>query len=197
MGKQNKKMQKLTNFLFLTILICAHITINTKTLKSQVNKTQKGQNTEKIRPTSAPQQKARTETQVDPVLAKPKVAAPVTKNKFSKKNKTAAPKKKVTPPKKNKKLGQNKKNRGSADAAPKAPKKPAPKKAAPKKKKANKKKAAKKNNRKNKEAEAPKKSNIRRNQPKPSKRERRVEREIEAAASVEVTPRRRNIRRRS
>jgi len=87
-----------------------------KNLKSQKDKTSKGQNTERIRPTSAPQQKVRTETHVDPVPERPQISAPIAKKKFTKKNKTAEePKKKITIPKKNKKLGQNKKTKGTSD----------------------------------------------------------------------------------
>merc|ERR1712010_448977 len=152
MGKQIKKMQRqLTNFLFFTILICVHISINTKNLKSSKNRratNNYAQDNHEIRPTTqAPQKRPNlpTSTHVDPVEplrpathgpeTRPLPKAPIAKNKFTKKSNKPA--RKVTAPKKNKKLGQNKARTNAESQPPRKPGKTNKRKAKKKKKKKN------------------------------------------------------------
>merc|ERR1712160_171920 len=142
MGNQKTKMSKISNILFFTILICAQIAINTKSLKNIKNMPANLAVSTKSNIASEKNIVAEKVKNVEQELAqefkttKAKVASPITKAKFSKKVKKVAgpvtPKKvKVAAPKKNKKVAKkfgagkagNKKAKKAKKAAPKKTKK--------------------------------------------------------------------------
>merc|ERR1712160_2339 len=115
MGNQKTKMSKISNILFFTILICAQIAINTKSLKNIKNINANKAVSTKSNIASEKNIVAEKVKNVEQELAQ-EFKTTKAKAKFSKKVKKVAgpvtPKKvMVAAPKKNKKLGGEKKNK--------------------------------------------------------------------------------------